>query len=112
MDKFLSKSSDEEKRAQIEKSLKVSVEKIIQSSYKNGVSLGFINSVSSLIYQFAAKCVARDLLEFRNHSGRKNVSVDDAILITRKTKYYEIFKKRRSSVCETKQTKKKQINIY
>ena len=75
---------------EIQNSIRRSVEKIATNvNDELKVSSNYINSLSDFIYNYACLCVARDLIAFTNHASRKNVSEDDVILLSRKTKYHD-----------------------
>ena len=49
---------------------------------------GYVDALTSFIFEFTDKIITRDLIEFSKHAGRKNmINQDDVILIARKTSY-------------------------
>ena len=73
----------------ISSSISFTVENILKKYSKKNVTTGYTSVLSKLIEQFAAKCVARDLLAFSRHCGRDYIINDDAVLISRKTKFHK-----------------------
>lgn len=43
-----------------------------------------IETLTQMTYHYATKCLAKDLVSFRKHAGRKTISVDDVKLVARK----------------------------
>ncbi len=43
-----------------------------------------IETLTQMTYHYATKCLAKDLILFRKHAGRKTISVDDVRLVARK----------------------------
>lgn len=95
MDAFVvrDESSLDDKIAQIQKSLDLFVERIATKAAEDHnishVTSGYIRNLSSFIYQFTSMCIARDLIAFRDHAGRRSISEDDALLLARKTQYHQ-----------------------
>jgi histone H3/H4 len=93
-----SSDSDEAARAnevavQLQTSLQHFIERIVRAAADDkAVASGYFPAMATFIYQFTTKCVARDLIAFRNHAGRKTISEDDVILIARKTPFQEHLK--------------------
>lgn len=56
------------------------------------VTSGYVDAMTNFVYQFTSKCVARDLIAFRDHANRKTLSEEDAILIARKAPFYDYLK--------------------
>lgn len=89
MDAFIERNDSQEVAQQIQQSLGLSIQRIANSAAGDkSVSTGFVNAISTFIYQFTSTCISRDLIAFRDHAGRKSISEDDALLISRKTKYH------------------------
>lgn len=91
MDAFIERNEKdtEEIVKQIQRSIELSIQRIAKSAADDkSVSTGYVNALSSFIYQFTSMCISRDLIAFRNHAGRRSISEEDALLISRKTKYH------------------------
>lgn len=92
MDAFIERNEKDiqEVIQQIQNSLESSVRRIAANAAKDkSVSTGYTNAISSFIYQFTSTCISRDLIAFKDHAGRKSISEDDALLISRKTRYHK-----------------------
>jgi histone H3/H4 len=80
----------EQRKKQISDSIAVFVERIVhEAAGADRVTASFVNALSAVTYEFAFGCVARDLLLFRNHAGRKLLSPDDLLLLTRKAPFHD-----------------------
>ncbi|KAK8837836.1 hypothetical protein M9Y10_036374 [Tritrichomonas musculus] len=89
MDAFIERNSQDQIQ-QIQESLGLSIQRITKDAAGDkSVSTGYVNAISSFIYQFASMCISRDLIAFKDHAGRKSISEDDALLLSRKTKYHD-----------------------
>jgi histone H3/H4 len=100
---FISRMSDSDSDSDIEQSseaiilglqasLQHSIERMVKNAADRPATSGFISSLSLLTCQFVQNCVARDLLAFREHAGRKTMSEEDVILISRKSPFHEHMK--------------------
>ena len=87
MDKYV-EINEEERINEIKNSLRRCVEKIATAAAENHkVSSSYIDSLTNMIYEYTTKCASRDLVAFKNHANRKNISEEDVVLLSRKTKY-------------------------
>jgi histone H3/H4 len=85
-------SDDEpaERAAALEGSLRHSIAKIVRHAAPDRqASAGYIGALAGVVHQFAAKCVGRDLVAFRNHAGRRSVSEEDVLLLARRAPFRE-----------------------
>lgn len=73
----------------ISSSIALTVENILKKYSKKNVTTGYTSVLSKLIEQFTVNCIARDLLAFSKHCGRKHITNEDAVLISRKTKFHK-----------------------
>lgn len=78
--------------------LKLSLQRFIEKMVRPvagpmDVTTGYVEALTSLIYQFASRVVARDLIAFRDHAGRKNITEEDVILMARKAGFHDHLKK-------------------
>lgn len=87
MDNYVRRTSQEDRREEIDKSIEFFVNKITEKIAPNRTA-GYVQMLSKFISQFTEKCIARDLVAFSKHAGRSKITDDDAVLISRKTKYY------------------------
>jgi hypothetical protein len=79
--------------AQLQASLQHFIERIVRAAAGDkAVASGYFAAMARFVFQFTTKCVARDLIAFRDHARHKMISEDDAILIARKTPIQEHLK--------------------
>jgi histone H3/H4 len=76
--------------AQLEVSLQHFIAKIVKHTAPDWqVSSGYLSALTGVVYQFTAKCMGRDLIAFRDHAGRRNVTEEDVLLVARKTPFHD-----------------------
>lgn len=84
----------QEVAAQLRMSLHHFIERIVKAAAGDRtVAAGCVSVMATFVYEFTTKCVARDLIAFRDHAGRRTISEDDAILIARKTPFHDHLKR-------------------
>ncbi|KAH0795824.1 putative apoptosis-inducing TAF9-like domain 1 family protein [Histomonas meleagridis] len=83
-------NSNEEELQQIFESLRIFVQRIAtKAAGDKDLSAGFINCLTNLVLMTTRAVIARDVIAFRNHAGRKTISEEDVLLIARKSPFYE-----------------------
>ncbi|EAX93443.1 hypothetical protein TVAG_137280 [Trichomonas vaginalis G3] len=84
IDQYVNQPSQEERQSVYEKSIFFSCQKIVQKKTNDKATSSYINCLSSLVSQYITQIMVRDLVDFAKHAGRKEITVDDVILLSRK----------------------------
>ena len=94
MNPDLGTESPEDAAMQLKLSLQRFLEKMVRPvAEPAAVTTGYVEALTSFVYQFASRVVARDIIAFRDHAGRINISEEDVILMARKAPFYDHLKK-------------------
>lgn len=84
-----SKFDASEELQQISESVRIFTERIAtKAAAGKELSAGYVNCLSNLVTMLVRSVVARDILAFRAHAGRRCVTEEDVLLIARKAPFY------------------------
>lgn len=105
-------NENNEELQQIYESIRIFTERIAtKSSPKKELSAGYINCLSNMIMMLVRSVIARDMLAFRSHAGRRSISEEDVLLIARKAPFYDNLKKYMEDELGVNATKKRKVKL-